>query len=452
MATQIEIECFKALSTARMFIKQKGPYFSTIVYSFIPRFAPGLGTLGLSKGLVLTIDPQWYVDMEKEVDPAIQGHALLEAADAMRAGVLVHEVGHHLRGMERIERLVRAGADHRLVNKAFDLPINHDMEKAGWVLPAWALYPRTYGFPEGLTGEQYYELLLQNPDKAKGGKSGKEEGDGEGSGKPQSGDGDQVGAGRCGGCAGNPADKTLEGVLDKEVGRSPADVERIRKETVRSIQEAVANGCGNVPGSFVEELNAEKVKSLVPWARQLQSILMRTSGRVMCGQSEFSMRRPSRRSFTRGVIRPSMIERKPEFAFIEDGSGSMGKEQILASRSEIIGCCKKLGISSAWFVNADTKFSSKPVRVSVNDIMKLPLSGRGGTDFRAPLAAIQKLSPKPNICIYTTDGDGQAPDRAPKGMEVVWCIVPTPYGVRPAKWGKLIVVSDDQKLRDPYGV
>jgi predicted metal-dependent peptidase len=84
--------------------------------------------------------------------------------------------------------------------------------------------------------------------------------------------------------------------------------------------------------------------------------------------------------------------------------------------------------------------------------MKLPLSGRGGTDFRAPLAAIQKLSPKPNICIYTTDGDGQAPDRAPKGMEVVWCIVPTPYGVRPAKWGKLIVVSDDQKLRDPYGV
>jgi len=455
MSTAIEIECRKALVTARLFIRNKAPYFCSTVYSFIPHFTPGLGTLGVTNALVLTIDPEWFVNMELEVDQSLSKMDREIKADEMRAGVLVHEAMHVLRGMDRLDRMVKSGANHDTVNKAFDMPINHDLKKAGWVLPDWAIYPDTYGFPEGLSGEQYYELLLKNKDavekiekklQGSGGSGGK------GSGKSKGGKG-QVSAGKCGGCAGNPVDKAVEDAINIEIGRSKTDTERVRKTGLQEIKAAAAGGRGFVPGSLVEALNPpKKVKSVVPWPRMLQDIMMRVSGRIMCGQSEFSMRRPSRRSFTRGVIRPGMIERKPEIVFIEDSSGSMGKEQILSSRAEIVGCCKKLGIPEAWFVNADTRLSTKPVRVRVKDIMGLPIGGRGGTDFKAPLAAVQKLSPRPTLCIYTTDGDGAAPAKPPKNMEVVWCIVPTSWGRRPAMWGKLVLVSDDQTLRDPYGM
>ena len=130
----------------------------------------------------------------------------------------------------------------------------------------------------------------------------------------------------------------------------------------------------------------------------------------------------------------------------------MGKKQVLSSRAEIYGALKALGIPTAWYVGADTRFACEPKRVTLKDIMGLPIHGRGGTNFTAPLAAIQKLTPKPDLVIYTTDGDGDAPAKQPKNMHVIWCIVPTSWGRRPAMWGKLILVSNDQELRDPYGM
>lgn len=457
-----EDECRKALAEARAYIKKTGPYFSTLIYGLIPRMAPGCGTMGVTKGLVLYVDPEWFMEQK----PDIEGNEETIAMEAskMRAGLLVHEAMHILRGVERLEKL----PDHHLANLAADLAINADLVKAGWMLPKNGAYIEKFGFPPGLALEQYYELLE---------KQVKEQSDGDGpsgSGSPgtdtgrgkhksksggtsscsspdkESGKHNSITDGCCGGCAGNDKNKELEDKLDAECGRTKVDVQRIKKEAVRQIRDATAQGRGSFPGNFEELFIQGNGKSIIPWKSRLAAILRKATGRIVCGMADFSMRRPSKRSYTRGVIRPGMIDRRVEVAFVLDTSGSMGMEQLQAGRIEIAAIFAQLGIADAWYSEADADIAFAARRVRMRDLYSLPIHGRGGTDFRPALEAVQRLRPRPDICIYLTDGDGTAPETPPKGMAVVWCLVPSSYGRRPAEWGHTVVLSDDAELLKPY--
>jgi hypothetical protein len=73
------------------------------------------------------------------------------------AGVLYHEVTHLLRAHhERFEH-----ADRETANVSADIEINDDIRAEGVQLPEGALYPETFGFPEGLLAEEYYSLFQQ---------------------------------------------------------------------------------------------------------------------------------------------------------------------------------------------------------------------------------------------------------------------------------------------------
>jgi len=477
MANTYEERCLVLLAEARSYICKNGPYFSAIVYGLIPVFRPGIHTLGVTKGLVLAIDPVWYVDMTNELPESSNKQ---EQALAMRAAVLVHEVMHVLRGISRLEVL----PDKELANLAFDIPINDDLADvrdingtAIWPLPKWVVYSSTFKLPKNLVGEQYYELLEQKRPQLT--KQGYLSGGGSGSSSSDPGSGDsstgnsgadgtpgnssgnsnksssgvrKVGSGRCGGCGGGHFDKEMEDKLDAEFGRTKADVQRIKKEALRDIRDAASSGCGNMPGGLKELLEASNEKSVVPWRTRLSQVIRRATGRIACGQSDFSLKRPSKRSYTRGIMRPGMIDRRVEIAFVEDSSGSMGHEQLKSARIEAAGVFAQLSIREAWFLDADTDAAMPPQRITISQLHSLPVNGRGGTDFRPAIELVQKLKPKPDVVIYLTDGDGPAPDVPPKGIEVVWCIVPTPYGRKPANWGHLVVVSDNQELLEPYGM
>ena len=75
--------------------------------------------------------------------------------------------------------------------------------------------------------------------------------------------------------------------------------------------------------------------------------------------------------------------------------------------------------------------------------------GRGGTSFIPAIAAASKLSPRPDLLIYCTDGDGDAPKCPPQGMSVVWAIIMGVYAraKAPAHWGHTVVVSEDPRQR-----
>jgi predicted metal-dependent peptidase len=471
----------EALAAARAYLCHKAPYFSASVYGLVPKVLPNmlargaLGGFGVTKGMVLYMDPTFFLDfLESTVDPSLGLVERRKTLTAMRGGLLAHEIMHILRDIDRVEAM----PNRELANIAFDIPINHDLEQAGFSLPPGGVFPRTFGFPEGLTGEQYYDLLMQNMPKvhqfcggqfgqgASGEESAGGQGDGQGDKDGDSGGGASGGgsdgshehqdkrgpaAGRCGSCAGGAIDAGTEQQLDAEIGRSPADRNRLRDETLREIKNAASMGRGTVPSSLEELLKEKPGKSVVPWRLKLARIVRRATGRIVCGQADFSMRRPSKKSFTRGIIRPGMIERKVEVGFVEDSSGSMGAQQLLAARAEAAGVFKQLGISDAWFMDADAAVAAEPQRIRMRDVATLPVHGRGGTDFRPGIKRMRELKPKPDICIYLTDGDGTAPEYPPQDMEVVWCIVPTRNGRKPANWGHLVVVSDDQELREPYG-
>lgn len=410
---------------ARAYVKTTFPYFFPTIMGLIPVEVQGIGTLGVSPGLILGIDFEWFSSLEVEV----------------AGGCLIHEGMHILRDLDRLNAM----PDKELANQAFDIPINDDLKRAGVKLPSWAIYSSTYDLPEGFSGEKYYELLQQRASRTKAGQLCID-------GIPTSG---KVGAGKCGGCAGTPGEG--EEKNDKESGRSPTDVEYFKKTGLKAITDAAKSGelkfgRGNKSAFFEELLEfTGKEKPVVPWRQVATNAYRRATGHIKCGQIDYSLSRPSKRSYTRGIIRPGMISREVETCYIEDSSGSMGAEQLKAGRVEIAEAMVRLGLLYVWYFCADTESKMDPQRIRVPDLKTLPVLGRGGTSFIQPIEIATNLRPRPKIIIYATDGDGYAPATPPKGVEFIWLLVPGPWTVRPCNWGTQILMSDLREERDKYG-
>lgn len=451
------------LAKARLAVLQKGPYFSSIMYSLIPVFMPGFGTLAVSSELHLIVDP-----VRVALDPELSAIDK-EGLPQKLAGVIVHECNHVLRDMERIESLYRV--DKELANIAADLPINSDLRKAQWELPNWVVYPEKYGFPEGETMEQYFARLMKDPEKhkqqtiqmvlvAKQGGSGKGKGKGKGKGggkgqQPGQGQGPtsglDVGAGQCGGVAGNPNPKENQVDPGKNPGRGPAEVDNAKRKTAQDAKQFFSGpGRGDCPG-WAEELIKFKKRRDRNWERELNSVVRRRSGIIMAGGADFSLSRPSRRSLLRGgLLRPGMVEQMLNGALAIDTSGSMGAPQLQAAKNTTCNILEQLGLDTIWVAQCDARMQTGWIRTRLRDVPGMTFKGRGGTDFRPIMEAIKKLRPRPNFLGVLTDGDGPAPTHPPAGIDVIWIIVPTSYGRRPAPWGHLVVCSNDHNLSDPY--
>jgi len=434
-------QCLEDLAIVRMYISKEFPYFALNTYALCPHMAAGYGTVGTTAGMGLIIDPEWFSGMGSELNPE-QQKAMDVNTLKMQAGVIVHEIGHQMQDLARLAELRAQGVSPKIVNIGADLAWNcvqREMCGDRLLLPDWAHYPEKWGFPPNLTLEQYIELLQakQKKDKETFDKLSKEA---------------KVGAGQCGSAVGNSADAAADDAADATAGRSEADKERIKRHTLREVQKHMESsaGRGTMPGSLQEMLNNIDAKPMVSWKRILPRVIRKTTGVLVSGGADYSKRKPSKRSWARGILLPSLVERKIEMLVIRDTSGSMGAEQLGHVTVETISACRQLGIEEVWWLDVDAKAYGKPMRVSLRDIPKLPIMGRGGTSFIPGIEVAQKMRPKPDVVIYMTDGDGQATDAAPKGMAWIWCIVPTPYGSVPAPWGKMVVCSDEQSLRDQY--
>ena len=204
-----------------------------------------------------------------------------------------------------------------------------------------------------------------------------------------------------------------------------------------------ANGRGSIPGSLIEWAQFAVKPPKISWKRKLPRILRRALGRITQGGENYSKARISKRSFVRGRVIPGLISQKPEIVMIRDTSGSMGSKQLEDVQNECIGVFKAAGVDSVMFMDADAQ-ANKPHRVSVRDIPKLPISGRGGTDFGPAIEIASKLKPRPKLIMYFTDGDGPAPDRQPKGIEFIWVIINGHYNKAPVDWGHHIFAGPDE--------
>lgn len=419
------------LAEFRAIVRLKAGYVSSVLYGLVPCFIEGLGTMGVTPGLVHIIDPKWIMQFNE-----FQG-----------AFLYMHEISHVLR--DTTGR--RGGRDPDLFNQAADIAINDDLIAAGWTPPDGKNAPLTsgtHGFPKGLTAEEYYDLLLQRRQKKPPPKGGgqKEQQPSEAPGGTDKKEADpddppHLCSGKCGGIAGNPGE--LESKLDKEIGRSQLDKKAIQRQALDDIRQAAAQGRGNMPAGLRSLITLDKKKSKIPWYRKLASFLRRATGQVQSGGLDFSISRPSHSSYARGIPRPGLVQQEPVVLFIEDTSGSMGHPQLKTVRREARAIMLGLGLDKVWWMDADAAVAAPPRQVSVRDLERLPIHGGGGTDFRPALEAGLKLRPRPDIIVYLTDGDGTAPATAPPGVVVIWCIVPSYYNKRPASWGHAVIMRDE---------
>jgi predicted metal-dependent peptidase len=452
------------LTLARAYVKQYAPYMSSTLYGLVPSPVPNLreivhGPMGVTDRLVLYYDPDW----------------VNESSTLVVATGLMHECMHaQLKHMKR----GKAYEDPKRFNRAGDLFINSSMRNQQklirvaskgtsgtntanenmWEFPDWALMPEQYGFPEGLTADEYYKLLEKFETKT-GGSGGKGNGKGassdkatgtEGEGNESKDDdgtsgGGQILAGCCGGIAGNPISQELERSQDGEKGRSEADCKNIARETARAIKKHMESqqGRGTLPGSWAELVEISDTVFDVPWRTKLANMARLSIGRIRTGGLDYSMRRVSKRSYLRGILLPGLIAYDPNIMFVVDSSGSMGTGQLADALRVMSDVMVQTGIQKAWFIDADTQAHREPILVSAQDLRSIEFLGRGGTDFRTIIEYIaNKFTPRPNMVIYLTDGAGVAPEKCPTGMQFIWCIVPTQFKAKPADWGEIIELDD----------
>ncbi len=474
------------MAVARAAAIHKAPYFASVIYGFVFTPLEGIGTMLCTPRLILGYDPAWAAAAPVEV----------LAAD------IAHEVHHYIR--KHFERAVSID-DPALFNIAGDLAINPQLIAEGWKLAAEAIFPKNFGLPDGLTTEEYYQLLRQQKQKGGGGKDEEEkpgqggaqgQGQGEpnssqappqnpGSGKPspgqeqgqqpnqgqgqqpgsgkqsdqgppgsgggQQGQGKGVCQGHCGGLGGTSEHKSLEKQLDgtADLGRTTAEIKTIEVRLANDIKKHIEqHGRGSVPAGLQDWASAIEEESHIRWQDELAHVLRDTTGRVQAGGDDFSLRRPSRRSLLRGFLRPGMIENLPEVAIIRDTSGSMGQKQLTDACKESYAIMQALGIDEVWFADADTQIATPWKRVGPQFFVELKEAhGRGGTDFRSGIETARRLNPRPDLIVYVTDGDGTTTKMPPPDVAVVWAIVPSYYNKAPAKWGHCVIISDDPKVK-----
>jgi predicted metal-dependent peptidase len=294
------------------------------------------------------------------------------------------------------------------------------------------------------------------------------EGSGEGSGSGEGGDpssedeepgevkpGDPhgVGRGQCGSCAGNALDD--EANINPEDERSEAEMQRIAKQMAMAIQEHAAAGRGGLPAGL--RLLADAVTGIakVRWQQKLQQAVKRAA-RVRSGANVYRFDGPSKRQagIGYGVGRALMPRPRavvPNVALMIDTSGSMGRTEMTAALRESAAVIKTLN-APLLYGTCDCAVHTLQKITSVSDLVKL-LKGGGGTSFVPAFKALDALKgeQRPEVVIFVTDGDGDAPVTCPPGMAVIWLLV-GPYKRKPSAegqgyssritWGTYIEVDD----------
>jgi predicted metal-dependent peptidase len=426
------------------------------VHGLIPRPREDIDTMVVTPGMVMGYNPKFVAELSLE----------------RLAAAVVHEASHVLRGYFNLIDLVDE-KDLDLLALAADLPLNDDLKTAGWdTAPNW-MYSATFGFPPGKTTMEYFDMLRQerakgdklekllskllgDGDQDGGGAPGQQpgEGGGPGQGTPKQSPGQHgKGVGR-GGCGGS---KSLSGALDgekdedgKTIGRGSADRTRIIRQTIEETkQHMVEKGRGSVPSFLSELVDLEMKPSRIPWRDRVGYIIRETSGPIISGGDDYSMRHPSKRSHVRRLIRPGLIDCLPNVLFILDTSGSMSARQMRDGVDESVAVLSQLGIDEGWFCQVDAAVAEEPRKVTLSELSgAIEFKGRGGTDFGPGFRAAMRMLPRPDIIIYFTDGDGWAP-RTPCPIPTIWAIVPrTHYTRRPAAWGMVVTITDDEKHPD----
>lgn len=174
------------------------------------------------------------------------------------------------------------------------------------------------------------------------------------------------------------------------------------------------------------DLNVGKAK--VPW----QTVLRQYVGHATIRGTAFG-RPPRRFPHLVGII-PGKASRRPWPRVLAaiDTSPSLTDEMLADISAELMRMSRHYPVT---VVECDLMIRAvypytKPIR---------KVHGRCGTDLRPPFDPEFLRSQKADVVVYFTDGDGPAPEKAPR-VPVIWCL--TKGGANKAGWGREVWMMD----------
>jgi predicted metal-dependent peptidase len=386
-------EPLPGFAAARLWAATRFPYLASGLFGTRPVPAPGSGTM--------SVDRRWRL----HADPGV----VAGLTPAELGSVLVHHVCHLLRDhAERAVASVIAPGDSPAWIRAADAEINDDLIPAGLELPGNPVLPGDFGAPPGKLAEEYYALLHEAAARV----------------RARSGESAPARSGwlDCGsGADGQPRDDERAGPpgghdgLDGLDGLDPWQADLLRRQVAQDI---IRHGKepGSVPAGLLRWAR-EVLMPTVNW-RQLLAAELRRAIADVAGAADYSYQRPSRRATAvRGVVLPALRRPVPELAVVCDTSGSMTGELLAMALAEVEGLLRALGLSRRLRVLA-CDAAAGPAR-RVTSARQVELTGGGGTDMGAGIAAAYALRPRPAVTVVLTDGYTPWPSAAPKGMRVI---------------------------------
>ncbi len=361
------------------------PYMATALAQ-VRRFviwSDDLETAGLDKYWRLYINPEFW----------------MKSSPQECVGILAHELMHGI-GKDH-ER--RENREAKKWNVAADLAIN-DCKKLHKKLPQDCLHPSQFGFPTGLTAEQYYEML---PD-----------------GGPCDKPGDTPGGGGRGGGSISDGEKRPWELPPPDKGGPPGLGKAEQKVLERRIAEAILSSStaqGDLPGHMVAALREALKPPKVRWQQVLRARLKDAEVWVR-GNSDYSYSTISwRQSMAQErVVFPGMVSPVPDICCVVDTSGSMSDRDLEDVLSEIDGIIAAIPGSEPRAIPCDTQIGEIQTVRRASDIK---LHGRGGTDMTVGIKAALTLKPRPNIILTMTDGYTGWPDAPTPGVHQIAVIM-----------------------------
>jgi predicted metal-dependent peptidase len=357
---------------------------------------------GLWKLRIIEVPDAKWPDPRGEIATTSTGVVLVRDALVQRssadqlAAALAHEASHVV--MDHFGRIGSRDADGW--NWASDAAVNpgllqvRDEKGAQWSLP----YPRSQivlphlfgpGVGEGLSAEQYYDLLQK--DEAAGVHSSSL---------------------RCGSAAGNAS--PAEALAPPPDGSEPDEAEwqATRVAVAAAVREHVkARGRGNVPAGLDRWAEEALTPSPIDWRRALSGAVRSELRRA--GAWDFTYARPSRRRVP-GLMLPSMRAPRLRAAIISDTSASRKQHDLSGDVSDVRGILRASGSEEVTLISVDCEVQGRS-RVRTAAQAGRSLRGGGGTDMRPGFAEAVRGRERPDVIVVLTDGEVCSgwPDRAP---------------------------------------
>lgn len=464
---------FDTFYAARRLLAVRMPYLAAALYAMTPVVTPQVP--------IAAVDEHWRLYL----NPAC-AHL---GVDVM-AGILFEEVSHLIRDHgRRMREALRDDEPHTLANVACDVEIADDLVQyfpkgEVWVAPDgrtfdWSITsPTDLGLPDGLLAEEYLELLRQKRQQqqeqegSRGGSMGNsDDGDGGGGG----GDSDECESG-VGGGSGRDSDAAGDGGASRDgvgsdggAGRraaspeggkdegsgvhgkrrpwegdgeaapkvSSAEANALRKATAAAVAAEVRNkGTGSVPAGLIRWAQAVEVEKPVPWTELLASAL-RSTFSALSVKSDYSWRRPSRRSEAYSpFVLPALVGKTPhDVAVVIDTSGSMSDAEI----GRALGVVKDIARqtqSSVIVIACDAAVHSVS-RETYTTADRVHLVGGGGTDMGVGIA--RAVEERASAVVVVTDMETPWPDRPPPIPVIV---VATASVKKAPSWAKVITLRE----------